>query len=107
MTFVRSGNIMGNTHQGVQIHVRVDEIWRGVISERFSGEEHSCTIVVGTVGVHGRDLSNRYIEGRCQSRLVGHLSETLQQNQSPPSVLLRVAGSYIDRIEPFSTLSLG
>jgi len=36
----------GNTYKWIQIHMCVDEIWQGVISERFSEEENPRTVVV-------------------------------------------------------------
>ena len=46
------------------------------------------TIEVGALGVDGRDLSNREVEGRGQSRLVRHLFEALQRGQRLQSALL-------------------
>ena len=85
MTSARPGDFIKNTHQRVQVHMGVDEIWR-VISGRLSEEENLCTVVVRAVGIDWGDLSDRGIEGRCQSRLVGHLSETLEWSQRLASV---------------------
>jgi len=86
--------------------MRIDEVWRRVISEGFSEEEDLCTIVVGAIGVNGWDLTDREVEGRGQSRLVGGLSEALQRNQFSPSMPLRVTRSHLHRRKPISALSL-
>ena len=92
VTFTRSSNLVRNTHQQVQIHVGIDEVWPGLISEG-SSEKNLCTIVVGAIVVNGWDLADREVEGRRQSRLVGNLSEALQRNQYSPSMSLRVTRS--------------
>jgi len=107
MTFAWSDNLIRNTHQQIQIHVGIDEVWQRVISEGSSEEENPYTIVVGAIGVDGWNLGDREVlEGRCQGRLVGDLSKTLQRNQYSPSILLRVTRSHLHRSKPISALSL-
>ena len=107
LRFARSCDLVWNTHQYVQIHMRVDKVWHGVVSGESSSEVNFLrTIEVGAVGVDGWNLSNRDVDGRRQSRFMRYLSETLQLNQRPPSVLCRVARSHLHCSDPFFTVSL-